>query len=49
VILEDRAPTAEDLQNECAYGHSDAFVDDHQPYAGCARSTTNESIGLTGN
>ncbi len=39
-ILEDRAPTANDLQNECFYDHSGALVDQNHPYAGC-RGTPN--------
>lgn len=39
-ILEDRAPTANDLQNECFYDHSGLLVDENHPYAGC-RGTPN--------
>lgn len=39
-ILEDRAPTANDLQNECFYDHSGRLVDEQHPYAGC-RGTPN--------
>jgi len=40
-ILEDRAPTADDLQNECFYDHSGALVTESHPYAGC-RGTPNQ-------
>lgn len=39
-MLEDRAPTADDLQNECFYDHSGGLVDETHPYAGC-RGTPN--------
>ena len=39
-ILEDRAPTPADPQNECFYDHSGALVDETHPYAGC-RGTPN--------
>ena len=41
VILENRVPTPDDPQNECAYDHSGALVDEHHPYAGC-RGTPNQ-------
>jgi hypothetical protein len=39
-ILEDRAPTADDIQNECFYDHSSVLVTESHLYAGC-RGTPN--------
>ena len=41
VILEDRSPTPDDPQQECAYDHSGTLVDENHPYAGC-RGTPNQ-------
>ena len=41
VILEDRSPTPDDPQQECAYDHSGRLVDENHPYAGC-RGTPNQ-------
>jgi hypothetical protein len=40
-ILEDRAPTPADPQNECFYDHSGTLVDQSHQYAGC-RGTPNQ-------
>ena len=39
-LLEDRTPTADDMQNECFYDHAGSLVDENHPYAGC-RGTPN--------